>query len=522
VARTDRLKLILPASEVRRWLSLLALAGPLPPGAALAQTMITQTTITQPAPTQAAPSPLPSGFTAPVGYGDSIYPTLGDAGLDVTHYDLSLRSDPGVDRLTGRAVLSIVARPTDGQQFLNQINLDFAGPKVLGVKLNGQPARHAQVGEKLLILPPAPIAAGTAFTVTVAYSGTPALKFDSSSGGGLRLGWITQAGGSYVLSEPDGAHTFFPCNDVPADGASYSLHLDVPVGTTAVASGVQTRQITRAGRTLSDYELARSIPTYALTVHTGRLELTTQPGPNGIQIRNAFPLGLPPEVRTAFDQTPAMLSILAGWFGPYPYPVYGVAVTEDPQLPALETATLSTFPSRPEAPVTALHELAHQWFGDDLRLGDWSDIWLNEGFATYAELLWAQSQGEQYQTQGEITAPILERWYARLTRAPTRGVIATTPEQLFDSSSYFRGALTLHALRMKVGDALFRQIMTTYAARCSGRSVRTADFLEVVRELGGPAALEAMRPWLSGPALPPLGKETLIQTGRQAPLRLPQ
>ncbi|WP_407570280.1 M1 family metallopeptidase [Deinococcus altitudinis] len=458
---------------------------------------------TRPAPTQLqAPSALPAGFTTPSGYGDSVYPALGDAGLDVTHYDLSLRSDPGVDRLIGRAVLNIEARTP-----LTQISLDFAGPQVLGVKLNGRSARHVQAGEKLLILPPAPIAAGTAFTLTVAYSGTPALHLDASSGGGLRLGWIAQAGGSYVLSEPDGAHTFFPCNDVPADGASYSLHLNLPAGTTAVASGVQTRQTTLAGRTLSDFELVQEIPTYALTVHTGRLELVTQPGPAGIQIRNAFPVGLPDTVRAAFGQTPAMLGFLADWFGPYPYPVYGVAVTEDPQLPALETATLSTFPSRPEAPVTALHELAHQWFGDNLRLGDWSDIWLNEGFATYAELLWAEGQGE-------AAAPILDRWYARLVREPARGVIASTPAQLFDSSSYFRGALTLHALRLKVGDARFRQILRTYAARFSARSVRTTDFLGVVQELGGAAALEAMQPWLTGTALPPLPKETLTQTVR--------
>ncbi|WP_407538537.1 M1 family metallopeptidase [Deinococcus radiomollis] len=483
-----------------------ALALVLTGACALAQTGAQTTGMQVPATSPA----LPTGFTAPSGYGDSVYPALGDAGLDVTHYDLSLRSDPGVDRLTGRAVLSIVARQT-----LSQLNLDFAGPQVLGVKLDGKAVRHAQVGEKLLVLPPVSIASGTAFTLTVSYSGTPALHLDASSGGGLRLGWIAQAGGSYVLSEPDGAHTFFPCNDVPADGASYSLHLNVPAGTTAVASGVQTRQQTGGGRVYTDFQLAQPIPTYALTVHTGHLQLQTQPGPAGIAIRNAFPVGLPGTVRAAFDQTPAMLGFLAGWFGPYPYPVYGVAVSEDPQLPALETATLSTFPSRPEAPVTALHELAHQWFGDDLRLGDWSDIWLNEGFATYAELLWAEGQGE-------ATAPILERWYARLKREPARGLIATEPAQLFDASSYFRGALTLHALRLKVGDDLFRQIVRTYAARFSGRSVRTTDFLNVVRELGSAAAVETLRPWLTGPALPPLPEAPLAQSVRRITLRLPQ
>lgn len=445
----------------------------------------------------AAPPTVPAGFDAPVGYGDSIFPALGDAGLDVTHYDLTLSATPGTDAIRGRAVLNVTAR-----RDLTQIGLDFAGPGVTGVKVNGQAARHAQAGEKLLIRLPSPVPAGTAFTVTVAYSGTPALHLDTSVGSpdsGLRLGWITQAGGSYVLSEPDGAHTFFPCNDVPADGASYSLHVDVPSGYVAVASGVQTAQQTRGGRVYTDFELGQPIPTYALTVHVGKLELVTQPGgvQPGVAVRNAFPAGTPASVRATFDQTPAMLGFLADWFGPYPYPVYGVALTEDPQIPALETATLSTFPSRQEAPTVALHELSHQWFGDSLRLGDWSDIWLNEGFATYAELLWAEGQGQP-------TAPIVSRWYARLSRDPGRGLAATRADQLFDSSSYDRGALTLHALRLKVGDAVFRQILKTYVARFSGQSVRTSDLLGVALELGGPAALDAVQPWLTGPELPPL------------------
>jgi aminopeptidase N len=436
-------------------------------------------------------TPLPAGFSAPGGFGDSVYPLLGDAGLDVTHYDLSLRSDPRIDSLSGRAVLSITAL-----RDLNQISLDFAGPKVLGVKLDGQAVRHLQIGEKLLILPPRPLAAGSTFRLTVAYSGTPALHLDASDPSGLRLGWITQAGASYVLSEPDGSHTYFPCNDVPADGATYSLHLDVPGGYTAVASGVQTRQVRTKARVLSDFELNRPIPTYALTVHVGKLEVVPQPNSSGVQIRNVFPSGLPDDVKAPLKRTPEMIGVLNSWFGPFPYPVYGVAVSSDPQIPALETATLSTFPAEPEEESTVLHELAHQWYGDDVRLGDWSDVWLNEGFATYAELLWAEHLEQD-------TSRLIGQWYTDLQRRPARGLVATAPQQLFDSSSYLRGALTLQALRDAAGEQVFRQILKTYAARFSGKSVRTADFLALVRELGGQTAQDALQPWIEGPALPP-------------------
>jgi aminopeptidase N len=434
---------------------------------------------------------LPTGFTAPSGYGDRIYPLLGDVGLDVTHYDLSLRSDPRIDSVSGRAVLSVTAT-----RELPQINLDYSGPPLKGVKVNGQAARSARSGEKLLILPPQPIAQGAAFTVTVAYSGVPAFKLDSSDGGGLRLGWITQEGASYVLSEPDGSHTFFPCNDVPADGASYSLHLDVPAGYTAIASGVQTGQRTVAGRVLSDFELPQQIPTYALTVHVGKLQLETQGQVDGVSIRNAFPADLSDKVRSAFTQTPEMIRFLSSRFGRFPFTVYGVAVAQDPELPALETATLSTFPSRVEQPTVALHELAHMWFGDTLRLGDWSDVWLNEGFATYAELLWAEHQGQD-------GGALMARWYAQLQKTSARGLVAAQPGELFDSSSYLRGALTLQALRVQIGDAQMQRVLSQYVSRFSGQSVRTADLLSVVREVAGQSGLDALAPWIDGPELPP-------------------
>jgi len=212
----------------------------------------------------------PGRFTLPEGAGDRIYPQLGDAGLDVLHYDLSLTSDPRVDELSGRAVLTVTAL-----RELAQVNLDFEGLTVTGAKIDGTPARHAQVGAKLLLRPARPVPAGATFTVTVAYRGTPPLHLDPADG--LRLGWITQAGGSYVLSEPDGSHTFFPCNDVPADGATYSVHLDVPEGFVGVAGGVPGDPVTAGGRTRASFELPFEIPTYAMTVHVGRLQVVPRP-----------------------------------------------------------------------------------------------------------------------------------------------------------------------------------------------------------------------------------------------------
>ena len=439
------------------------------------------------------PTGLPPGFSLPLGGGDSIYPALGSAAIDVTHYDLSLMSDPASETLSGRAVLTLTAKQT-----LTQLSLDFAGPTTSEVLLDGQPARFVQAGEKLLILLPAAVPAGTPLSVSVTYHGTPARPLDPDLG--LRLGWITADDASYTLAEPDAAHSYFPCNDLPADGASYTLHLNVPEGYQAVASGVQTGERREGTRHLYDFELPQPIPTYALGIQVGRLELVTRPAAGKTALRDAFPLDLPATLRAPFERTPQMLSALEHWFGPYPFAVYGVGVTRDARLPALETATFSTFPARVQPEVVAVHELSHQWFGDSLRLGDWSDVWLNEGFATYAEALWAESLGQS-------SAPLLKRWYDALARQPSRPLPATTSAQLFDASSYLRGALTLHALRLHLGDDAFRTLLHSYAARFAGQSVRTADFVALVGELSGDAALAVIRPWLFQAALPPFPKE---------------
>ena len=250
-------------------------------------------------------SSFPAGFSAPTGAGDSIYPALGDAGLDVTHYDLSIRSDPRLDTLSGRALLNVVARST-----LSQIALDFAGPITSRVLLDGQAARFLQVGEKLLILPSAPLKAGTRFTLDMTYQGTPALHLDPDLG--LRLGWITQDDASYTLSEPGAAHTYFPCNDLPADGASFTLHLDVPAGYTAVASGVQTGQRSLNGRTITDFDLPQETATYALGIQVGRLDVVTRPNEGDVALRDAFPVATP---RASRLRLPAPPKCCACWRG---------------------------------------------------------------------------------------------------------------------------------------------------------------------------------------------------------------
>lgn len=448
----------------------------------------------------------PAPAAAPAGLNDPIYPQLGQAGLDVQHYDVSLTVPrPGTPELRGEVTLTVRStRP------LAEVRLDFLGPEVSAARWNGQPVpfRTDSQAQKLIVTPPTPLRPGTAARLTVTYAGTPGEVLDPDFSTPLRLGWQSvaagegKAGANFTLSEPNGTHTFLPCNDHPSDKATYTTRVTVPEGFVAAASGVEGRQSAAKGTRTFVFTQAQPIPTYALAIHVNRFERAVAPavpaGANGSAVarRDYFPLGTPQDVRAAYTRTDEMLRVLSSWFGPYPFGAYGVAVVTPP-LPALETATLSTMPLRSSTERVAVHELAHQWFGNNVTPVTWADTWLSEGFATYAELLWAEAQGEDGQA-------VAAHWYANLERRAPRSLVATTAGQLFDLSAYQRGALALHALRAAVGEGNFRRVLQAYSARFSGGTVDTAALLALVGEQTGAAGAAALRPWVEWERLPPL------------------
>ncbi|MFB9992783.1 M1 family metallopeptidase [Deinococcus oregonensis] len=464
-----------------------------------------------------AVSTLPSPTVLPAirTIGDSIFPALGQAGLDVLNYDLSLTvAQPGTPELEGEVTLTLTAT-----QPLSQIRLDFVGPTVSAVRWNGRPVvfRTDSAAQKLLVAPPTPLLPGVQATLTVIYAGAPGIIRDPDFTFPVNLGWQSvpatgtgngggaadAAGANFTLSEPNGTHSFLPSNDHPSDKATFTTRITVPAGFTAAASGVQESQTEAAnGSQTFIFTQAQPIPTYALGIQVNRFQRVDSPavpvGVDGapVQRRDYFPPGTFFQARGAYARTADMLRVLSGWFGPYPFGVYGIAIVTL-QLPALETATLTTMPLTSSREPVALHELSHQWFGNAISPADWSDVWLNEGFATYAELLWAQSQDEDGQAMAA-------RWWITLNQLGTRPLVARTAEQLFDVSAYRRGALALHALRVAAGDDKFRAFLKAYTSRYSGGTVRTADLLALARTQTGPEGEAALRLWIDSPTLPPL------------------
>jgi len=431
------------------------------------------------------------------GIGDAYYPGLGNGGYDALHYTLDLAVDVERNNLDGRA--TIEARAT---QDLASFNLDFAGLAVEAVAVNGAPVEVDRQDRELVVIPAAPLPECELFTVEVTYSGqpepvrTPALP--------IRMGWNNYGTGIVVAGEPVGASGWYPVNEHPLDKATYTLRVTVPAEYVVAANGLLAETIDRGAMRTFVWENSYPTASYLVTVNIGEFVIEEQEGPGGLPIRNYFPPDIAGEASYDFGRTPQMIALFSSLFGPYPFEAYGVVVA-DAAIPfALETQTLSVFGRRHVDgqrgdEIVVAHELAHQWFGNSVSLADWSDIWLNEGFAEYASYLWYE-----YLESPEALNEVLHYFYDNLARSLLPPPGSPPPNDLFNISVYIRGAMTLHALRARLGDEAFFRVLQTYYDRFKYGNATTGDFIAVAEEIGGQELDGFFDAWLYDLALPPI------------------
>ncbi|HET7445911.1 MAG TPA: M1 family metallopeptidase [Solirubrobacterales bacterium] len=423
---------------------------------------------------------------------EPFFPRSGNAGYKVDEYEARLGYQPRTGFLN--AQVWIGARST---QRLSRFSLDLNGLHVTEVEVDGEPARFNRGRGKLKVTPRTPIEDHAEFAVFVRYQGKPQKVIDPDGG---EEGWIRTDDGALAVGEPVGTAAWLPCNNVPNDKASFEITISVPRGLEAVSNGRLALVEREGDRRIFTWVENEPMSPYLALVDIGRGQLV-KTRPDGLPTWTLVDPRQARASRKVLAQLPEIIRFESSIYGDYPFDWAGSVVDLAPKLGyALETQTRPIYAFVPDL-TTVVHETAHQWFGDSVGLQRWPNIWLNEGFATWTEWYYAERHG------GRTARQIFRRLYrVPATQTdfwdPPSGHPGT-PNNLFATSTYVRGGMTLEALRAEIGTQKLLQLLRRWAAGHAYASADIKQFIQLAEEVSGRDLGRFFHRWLYQRGKPP-------------------
>ncbi|AKU19119.1 peptidase M1 [Luteipulveratus mongoliensis] len=426
---------------------------------------------------------------------DTIYPSRGNAGLDVLHYGLDLTWSQQTRTLTGTAALQLRATAD-----LPRITLDFLHDYVIdSVTVNGKSVSGSTSPQDKLTVP-TPLTKDAAAAVVVRYHGTPRPIADPSKRTDIEpLGLtVTPTGELWTMQEPYGALTWYPVNDQPSDKALYDIAVTAPAGWVGVASGTPAGTSGQTNR----YTTTDPVSSYLTTVAVGPFKKEEANGPRGLPLTYWVRPQDADELEVA-RESPAMIAWLEQRFGPYPFASGGLVVVDSRS--AMETQQLVTMGQmgpvgigRPRFERNLLHEYAHQWFGDTVSPKTWKDVWLNEGWAYYAQVLWQQDK--DHTPNADLDQMMLTEDAADRKESGPPG----TPraDSFAARNVYTCAAAMLHQIRKTVGDTAFFTMARGWSQEHRNGSADRATFIAYVNKSTGRDLTALINTWLDSTTQP--------------------
>jgi len=424
---------------------------------------------------------------------DSVYPDVGDPSVDALHYGLDLAWTPATRTLQGDATIELRST-ADG----DHLQLDLGEPlQVSAVTLDGADVPYEHQGKDLVVT--APVVEDQRYVLEVRYSGTPQptpaptnrKDFDTS-------GWtITPTGETWTMQEPFGAFTWYPVNDQPSDKAFYDIEVTVPSPWVGIANGEMTDQTEHDGLSTTSWHLSDPASSYVVTVATGDFTRTTNNSATGVEISYWVPSDRP-GLAHGLESAAAGLDWLEKLLGPYPFDSLGFVLVDSRS--GMETQTMITLGATDYTTSAAVlvHEMAHQWYGDEVTPQDWRDVWMNEGMAMYLQGCW-QAEADHRSVDAVMDD------YASLeaaSRAESGPPAAYDPQQFARGNIYYGPALMWHELRKRIGDHAFWKLVRDWPARAPETSVSRDDYLDWLVDRTH-VDRSFFEDWLLSPTTPP-------------------
>ena len=429
-----------------------------------------------------------------------------ERGYDVLTYDLALDLNPAVVAIEGRVTIRLSSLRSGLSEV--RLDLDYA-MTVRSVERDGRPLASFSAVADVLRIPLDPmLGAEERTTLVVRWGGTPI------AGGALSF-WTAPSSGPAIssLAEPFDARTFWPCVDDPADKAVTTVAVTVPEGYVAASAGLGTGvPAAEPGKVTWTWRLPQPVSTYLVSVAVGRFETIAAEyrSLDGTRTMPVVGYVLPEHVAINRARVASMvghLEVLASLFGEYPYLDTKYGIVEGSFSGGMEHPTMTLIGAsllgNPTRDLTGLlvHEAAHMWWGDEVTMRTWDDIWLNEGFATYAEVLYYE------RASGAAPGQLLTSRYDDGLYAGQLGPSVAAPAEdpfRFTGAIYDKGGWVLHMLRQVVGDETFFAGLLEYRRRHERGNATSADLRAVFEELSGRDLEQFFDQWIETPYRPVL------------------